>query len=144
MQFVQFQKEQLAQIVFVQLTPSPGPPRLVKTPSRATLPDFWGPMVRSLSDPKSDSPKGERTKLVWCGRLARSRGSVSLPPRHAQDASGTTGRPGADGELSPEGAVEFSPGRKPWGNGRRHGDEPRRGDRIIPRYIAHRKQCDFS
>jgi len=32
----------------------------MRTPGRATLPDFWGPMVRTESDQKSDSPKGER------------------------------------------------------------------------------------
>jgi hypothetical protein len=36
--------------------PSPGPRRLVKAPSRATLPDFWGPMD-PIGVQKSDSPR---------------------------------------------------------------------------------------
>jgi hypothetical protein len=46
--------------VWTGTNPSPGPRRRMKTPSRSTLPDLWGPMVRSESDPTSDSPKGAR------------------------------------------------------------------------------------
>jgi hypothetical protein len=38
---------------------SPGPRRLMKTPSRSTLPDLWGPMD-PIGVPTSDSPKGAR------------------------------------------------------------------------------------
>ena len=42
---------------------------LTRFATLATLPDFWGPMVRSESDQKSDSP-GKRAAAdeVWSGR----------------------------------------------------------------------------